>query len=130
MSQWVTEGIVVALLVLTGGLAKGWFDLRGMIRKSQQEEMAINTTARLELERLLIARVDQLQKHVRENEEELDAAREELHGVREEVATLRAENATLRIRVRDLETENATLRAELKRICAERGGDALRGVTG
>lgn len=124
MPNWVTEGIIVALLALSGALAKGWLDLRGMIRKNQQEEMAINTTARLELERLLMARIDQLQTHLRTNEEALGA-------VRVEVATLREENACLRIRVRDLEAENAALRAELKRICAERGVDGvLRGVTG
>jgi septal ring factor EnvC (AmiA/AmiB activator) len=130
MAPWVTEGIIVALLALSGALAKGWFDLRGMIRKNQQDEMAVNTTARLELERLLMARVDQLQKHLQENEQDLKAAQQDLRAMGTEVATLREENAALRGRVRDLETENAALRAELKRICGERDGYGMRGVTG
>ena len=114
----------MAIITAAATLGVGWLGLRGVLRKAAQDETATNTTARLELERLLMARVDQLQKHLQENEEDLKTTRmdlkatqAELDETREEVATLREENAALRGRVRDLETENAALRAELKLIC-------------
>lgn len=119
-----TEAVIVALVTGVVTLGGAWWRFRADLRKSAQEEMATNATARLELERLLMARVGQLQKHLQENEEDLKTTRmdlkatqAELDETREEVATLREENAALRGRVRDLETENAALRAELKRIC-------------
>lgn len=122
MQITLPETIIVALLTCAATLGVGWWRFRGELRKSAQEEMAINATARLEFERLMMARLDQQNQLLQANERELAS-------VRLEVATLREENAGLRARVRDLETENATLRAELKRICGERG-ETLRGVTG
>jgi predicted nucleic acid-binding Zn-ribbon protein len=124
MPNWVTEGIILALITWAGGAIAGgcklWGDMRRMktdyqaqIRKLDQEQTATNVAARLEFERLTLQRIDQLTDHLNLNETELAE-------LRKEVATLREENVGLRARVRDLEKENAELRAELARICGER----------
>jgi chromosome segregation ATPase len=119
MPDWVTEGIILALIGAIGGGVKLWFDMRrirvdyqAQIHKVDVEQTATNAAARLEFERLTLQRIDQLTEHLGANEQELS-------DLRKEVATLREENVGLRARVRDLEKENAELRAELARICGE-----------
>lgn len=114
MPDWITEGIIVALVVLAGGMVKGWFDLKGALRKADQEATATGAIARAELERLLMARIDQLQIHITALEERI---------------TLKdARIAELEKRVDELEVERdqwkdeaAQLRAELAKICKEKG---------
>ncbi len=107
MQITLTEQIIVAILTCAGTLAVGWLGLRGVMRKAQQEEAATNTTARLELERLLMARIDQLQQHIAALEARIAAKDERIQ--------------ELEKRVDELEGENARLKAELERICKERG---------
>lgn len=123
MQITLTE-IIVALIGLAGILGGGWWkftsDMQRMRHESQTaqrkaalEEMATNTTARLELEKLLMARIDQLQAHI--------AALEA------RITTKDARIAELERRVDELEREKdqwelerAQLKGELARLCAER----------
>lgn len=117
MQITLTEGIILALITFAGTLVTGWYGFRGMLRKADQEATATDATARAELERLLMARIDQLQDHIAKLELRIAAKDDRIQ--------------ELEHRVDELETENARLRAELARICGERsGGDALRGITG
>jgi len=98
----------MALVTAAGTLAVGWLGLRGVMRKAQQEEAATNTTARLELERLLMARIDQLQQHIAALEARIAAKDERIQ--------------ELEARVDELEAENTRLKAELERICRGKQG--------
>ncbi len=109
----LTEQIIVAILTCAGTLAVGWFGLRGVIRKSQQEEMATNTTARVELERLLMARIDQLQQHITALEARIAAKDARIVELERRVDELEHEKD-------EWQTERAQLKAELARLCAQK----------
>lgn len=113
MQITLTEQIIVAFVTMAGTLGVGWLTLRGVLRKADQEATATGAIARAELERLLMARIDQLQIHITALEERI---------------TLKdARIAELETRVDELEAERdqwkneaAQLRAELAKICGER----------
>ncbi len=112
-TELLTEGIIVALIALAGALGTGWFKLRSDIhnaraatRKVDQEQTATSAIARAELERLLMARIDQLQQHITTLEARVAAKDQRI--------------AELEKRVDELESENARLKAELAQLCEEK----------
>ena len=115
MQITLTEQLIMAVMTAAATLGVGWLTLRGVVRKAQQEEMATNATARVELERLLMARIDQLQQHISALEARITAKDARIQ--------------ELETRVDELEAENARLKAELERICKERGGKRGIGIS-
>ena len=112
----------MALVTAAGTLAVGWLGLRGVMRKAQQEEAATNTTARLELERLLMARIDQLQQHIAALEARVAAKDARIGELEKRVDELETELAKHRAERDWWRGEAERLKARLEDLCNERGG--------